>query len=259
VSDLWGHLLNHSQYSKELNDLFHIGSLIWRRGWAEANAGNVSLRLPKEIITELKSLLSELLVSHSLVSPGTADDFYWFLVSVSGSRYRDYEFSGPVNFVITAVPKTNEDNKNGITTLHFLEGINPTSEWPIHSSVQIQLAESCRSERVILHAHPTDWIVIGNLDEYDTDCIGLAEKITSALPELEIYLPGRIALLSQAAPGSDKLAEMTLKGFKETKALVWQKHGIILIGDTVYEAFDLMEIVAKAAEVFLKNRQAVRQ
>jgi rhamnulose-1-phosphate aldolase len=234
--------------------LLDIGEMLWNKGWSEANAGNVSVRLPEDLIKEHESLFTSLFPISKAAIFSKAADYAWYLVSATGSRYRDFRKSLFESFVIVGIVKSEVYDNSFSDEVVFPCHRKPTSEWATHSMIQQWLMLNRPKDRVILHAHPTDWIVIGSLPEYRDDKNGLAKRIRSGLPELDIYFPGGFALLPYAAPGSLELANQTLPAMVGSNVVIWERHGILVTAECVDIAFDYLEIVSKAAEVYLEVR-----
>ncbi|MFO7660134.1 MAG: class II aldolase/adducin family protein, partial [Candidatus Cloacimonadaceae bacterium] len=57
-----------------------------------------------------------------------------------------------------------------------------------------------------------------------------------------------------ARPGSDELAVITEAALSETNIVIWERHGILVTAENVNAAFDYLEIMSKAAKVYLKLR-----
>ncbi|MDP2172443.1 MAG: class II aldolase/adducin family protein [Candidatus Cloacimonadaceae bacterium] len=216
-----------NRFREILATLADIGARIWQRGWAEANAGNVSINVTDTIPPRLR---------------GGKE---WFLVSQSGSRYRQLTPDPIPHLVLISI---GSDGENVHPT-----NKKPTSEWACHRGLLLHFLASAREDKVILHAHPADIIALSQMPVYETEA-ELNRALIGVLPEMQLYLTDGIALTHTQAPGSQALADCSLSALGKRKALIWQKHGILCIGKTLDEAFDYLEIVAKAAAIYLKMR-----
>lgn len=239
-AEIWKVLLNDIVFGPELQNLLEIGELIWQRGWAEANAGNVSLSISNETVQSLAKVTGNIDPSHQ-----------WFLVSAKGSRYREFKKLGFSNFVLAGC----DPEENDIKSVFIPETRKPTSEWATHLSIQNWLQTHRAKDKIVLHAHPEDWIIISNLPEYKINKSLLAKEITECLPEIDFYFPGGLILLPYATPGSEGLAEITTAALKDSSVIIWEKHGIVVTAENVNLAFDYLEIMAKAAKVYLALRK----
>jgi len=180
-----------------------------------------------------------------------AFDYQWLLVSATGSRYRNYAFTGFKNFIIVGLKKSELTANDIHSPLLLIKNRQPTSEWQTHLSVQSWLFNNRRNQKVFFHSHPTDWIIISNSKKYKEDKSALEKSIRDCLPELNFYFPGEIKLLPYELPGSKELAKITLDALDNSNVLIWERHGIVIIAENINQAFDYMEIISKAAAVYL--------
>lgn len=223
-----------------LNNIQDVSSRIWQRGWAEANAGNLSIKITDDLYA--LGLVSEL------------DTYDYYLVSRSGSRYREFSSNLTACLVLVACSKSNPgkalENQDWVYPLES----NPTSEWQSHRMIHKFMQESNPSYKCILHTHPTEVIALSQLPVYQNRS-GLNETLMQVLPEMKYYLPQGIAMASYAEPGSEELMLATKIVLSAQKALIWQAHGLLTFGKDLNEALDYLEIVNKAAKVwFLMQR-----
>jgi rhamnulose-1-phosphate aldolase len=52
------------------------------------------------------------------------------------------------------------------------------------------------------------------------------------------------------------MADASIESLRSHKVVLWEKHGVLSIGDDVGQAFDRIDILAKAAKIFLTCRNA---
>lgn len=214
--------LKHPIFQNTLKQIATIAGLIHRYGWAEANAGNLSIDVTETVKQHMFTELN------------------WFIVSRSGSRYRQTALNPLENMMLIACSDA-EDN-------YFPEDAIPTSEWISHRCLQMQHSNF----KVILHTHPAEIIALSNL-ELGKDVNSLNSKLCELLPELPLYLPEGVAIAPRAAPGSQELCELSLQTLENRKALIWSGHGLLAFANDLDEALDYLEIVTKAARILLLN------
>ena len=70
--------------------------------------------------------------------------------------------------------------------------------------------------------------------------------------ELLDVIPNGIGFVPFRLPGTVELANASLKAFAEHDIVLWEKHGCYAIGADVHDAFDLTDIVVKAAGIYLQ-------
>jgi len=251
-SELWHQLVRNNEIGHDITDLQEIGSLIWHRGWSEANAGNVSFRLPASFTDYLAQIRDKFNTEMSNGVPENPLLYDWYLVSASGSRYREFKLRDFHNFVICGVDKELADDCIPGNIVVIPDDRKPTSEWQAHIAVQNMFLKSNRPERIVLHAHPTNWIVLSSMMKFIKEKQAVINALHECLPELKLYLPEGLSFLPYLAPGSNHLAEATLQAMTNSRALIWEKHGVIVAGDSAAQAFDYLELVSKAADVYLE-------
>ncbi len=75
-------------------------------------------------------------------------------------------------------------------------------------------------------------------------------------PETKIIIRKGVGLVPYRVPGSDELAQATIKALEKHNVVLWEKHGCIAIGADVLEAFDRVDILNKAARIFFMCKNA---
>lgn len=210
-----------------LNRIQLAAETICRHGWAEANAGNLSLRIDQQLAEEL--------TASSKQHPHAT----WFLVSRTGSRFRDMAVHPADSLMVIAC-----DAAEHFYPLHA----KPTSEWPTHKLLQLHPMNA--DYPCLLHCHTTEIIALCHT-ELAKDTLKLNATLATLLPELNIYLPKGIAFSPYAPPGSKELAASSLEHFHECQALIWDRHGLLIRAQDIDTALDLMEVVNKATKIYL--------
>ncbi|MDD2332388.1 MAG: class II aldolase/adducin family protein, partial [Candidatus Cloacimonetes bacterium] len=126
------------EFKTLLEGIAEISACIYRKNWAEANAGNISINVSEEIDT--------INLRYSIRPP--LPYAKWYLVSKSGSRYRELAKQAHPHLVLIAV--------EGRQQLVFPNDARPTSEWVSHLSIQ----QGFSRNKVIIHTHPTEIIAL---------------------------------------------------------------------------------------------------
>lgn len=208
-----------------LAKLAEIGSCIWQRGWAEANAGNVSIRLTDYGEQD--------------------DDPVLFLVSKTGTRYRQFAQNTLDKLVLIEV--------RGEQYRCLNAGSKPTSEWNAHLNLHRHFKKLGLDRRVVLHCHPDEIILLSH-EAFIEDNEVLYQEMAAALTELPLFLDTGIQICAEYPPGSEALAQTSVLMLKDEKALIWSKHGLLTFGRCLDEAFDYMEVTVKAAKILLGKK-----
>lgn len=211
--------INHPEYKALLDKIAEVAAHIHTYGWAEANAGNLSIEVSDIVNKQIQT------------------QERWFIVSRTGSRYRQTAVCPSDKLLLISCCKDGD--------IFFPQSAKPTSEWISHRS--LQMAHPRFS--VILHTHPAEIIALSSLpiihqpQEFN-------QMMISLLPELPLYLPEGIAICPYQPPGSLQLCQHSQKVLTDQKALIWTGHGLLTFAQDLDEALDYMEIIVKAARIF---------
>jgi len=253
---------------KMVEDVKEVAGLLSSLGWAEANAGNISVN-----VTEFKEVrefresgkVNEKRINNKKDFEYTMDKKFEFLkgefiwMTAAGVRMRDVEKDAENLSVIVNV--SDEGSRYRICSMdefvtvkspvknHLYPVLKPTSELPSHLAIHNYFRENDMPERVILHTHPTELIALTHLKRFkNSDSIN--KLIWEMHPETKLFLPEGAGFVRYVIPGTVRLAELTLKALRKHKVVFWEKHGCVAVGENVVKAFDLIEVVAKAVRIY---------
>ncbi|HOH59826.1 MAG TPA: class II aldolase/adducin family protein, partial [Candidatus Cloacimonadota bacterium] len=182
-------------YDSLMAEIAETARLIHSYGWAEANAGNISID-----------------VSDRVQNP--QPDTRYYLVSRTGSRYRQTANDPMKNLLLIA---------SGASDVCFPPDARPTMEWISHRCLQKAIGD----RKVVLHTHPAEIIALAQLS-YDEEEFN--ELFANLLPELPLYLPEGFAIAAHRMPGSQALCDASLEALDGQKALIWSGHGLLCFG-----------------------------
>ncbi len=133
--------------------------------------------------------------------------------------------------------------------------LRPTSELATHLMIHSALREADSAYRAVLHSHPTHLVALSQASRF-----AAADRMTavlcSMLPELKLVLPEGVALVPYLAPGSDELARTTAQALGRQRVAVWARHGCVAVASDLRGAFDLVDVVEKAAHMYFLCRSA---
>ncbi len=109
-------------------------------------------------------------------------------------------------------------------------------------------------DKVVLHTHPAELIVLTHLPEYKDEA-ALNRVLWCIHPEVKFNLPKGVGFVPYALPGSEALAQATVECFRQGYSVVlWEMHGCVARAETPMDAFDLIDIATKAASLVLTCR-----
>ena len=240
---------NNKLLAGEISRISEVAGYLWEKGWAERNGGNISVDLtdcltPRELRS--KPVKSGILLAEQLPQlEGRV-----FYVTGTGKRMRNVA-SDPWNngSLIKIAPGGSSYD------ILAVNPIPPTSELISHLMIDDFLLSEGRTMRVVLHTHPTDIIGL-------THCRPLLNSQTlstllwSMIPECRIIVPKGIGIVEYKAPGTVDLARATISALAQHDIILWEKHGILAVGDDIVDCFDAIDTLSKATQIFFAARSA---
>lgn len=241
----------NGQLQMQINDIAQVADYMWQKGWAERNAGNITVNITEFIGDENRSLSVINRIPLFYAVPELADQYYY--VTSAGSRMRDIA-RNPMDQGI--VMRVSAEGKS----IEILADKNlpPTIELPSHLLMHQMFAREAIREgkpvssrrRVVLHTHPTELIALSHFKELQS-----TKAITEALyrmhPEVKMCLPGGLAWVPYEMPGSVELAQASIKDLKDFRFMLWERHGVLGTGTSILEVFDVVDTLNKAAKIYL--------
>ncbi|MBP2097677.1 rhamnulose-1-phosphate aldolase [Enterococcus rivorum] len=219
---------------------------LWNNGWAERNGGNISYRLDEAEVgfyLDTDRVLSEVNLGFEI--PELANMI--FLVSGSGKYFKNVWQNPADNLVIL---KVSEDGQKYQVLWGLETGGVPTSELASHLKCHSVRLKQDPDHRVILHTHSiaiSAMTFVHDLEE-DKFTKTLWEMITECL----IVFPDGVAILPWMVAGTVELGEASAEKMHDCRIVVWPHHGIMGAGQSMDDAFGLVETAEKAADIYLR-------
>ena len=219
-----------------------------RRGWAESNGGNISLRLNAENYTffnefQPKSDWTTLPVK----MPEIAGER--FLVTGTGRFLRNIELFPEKNIGVIEI-----DDKGEAWQLlwGYEPGGAPTSELPSHLLSHCKIKERTYNQSfAFIHTHPNSVIAltyaVANLDTKS-----LTKLLWQSHAECIVVFPQGVEFLPWVMAGSIDLGRATADAMAKRNLALWQFHGICGAGRNLDEAFGRIDVAEKASDICLK-------
>jgi rhamnulose-1-phosphate aldolase len=220
---------------------------MWLKGWDERNAGNMSLRLTAEDLSPYAEALNgERVFRLRTAVPELAGEHY--LVTGAGKFFRNVASDPAGNLGILRVA----GDGGSVAVLWGLRGdAGPTSELTahLHSHLARQRASSGKS-RVIAHCHATNLIALSHVLPLDGAIFtrALWEMCTECL----VVFPDGLAVLPWMVPGTLEIGEATAEAMRGQSIVLWPFHGVFSAGNSLEDAFSLIDTAEKAAEILVK-------
>lgn len=219
---------------------------MWELGWDELNGGNISLLLTEEEVTPYLEI-NEVLRVIDLDFPVRELAGNYFLVTGSGKYFRKM-IENPEECL--ALVRVSADGESIEILWGLSDGGNPTSELPSHFMSHIERLKQDPKHRVIMHTHTTSLIAMTFTHVLDE--VSFTKTIWQMCTECIVVFPEGIGILPWMVPGTSEIGEQTAKKMDEFRLVIWPHHGIFGAGQSIAEAFGLIETVEKAAQIYMK-------
>jgi rhamnulose-1-phosphate aldolase len=241
------------EVTETILSISEVAGYLWENGWAERNAGNISVNIShyagKQTIRDKNYPHFDLDCKY----PDMAGEL--LIVSGTGTRMRDLAVNPIENLLIIQIDKTGE----GYSVLSPLRKnkslVMPTSELSTHLSVHEMFLKTGSKNKVVLHSHVTELIALTHITEF-CDTNGINDLIFGMHPETMMFIPGGVEFIPFLKPGTKEIAEATVNALNKRDIAIWEKHGVFAAGPDIIEAFDMLDILAKAVSIYFMCRNA---
>jgi rhamnulose-1-phosphate aldolase len=197
-----------TDFERFLEDVRAMAAALVEKGWAEKNAGNLSVNVSR-FFPAVSEMVARTFIPRPFHEASLAGER--FLITGTGVRFRDIAKDPSKGCAILQGAK----DRNGF---HVVWGAGamgwaPTWEFPRHLMVHGLLKAAGGTDNTVLHTHPTALIAMTHLPSLPKGP-AFCERLWGMIPEVKAYLPGGARFVPYAMPGSDALGEATLKELK---------------------------------------------
>lgn len=220
----------------------------YNNNWHERNGGNLSYRLNKEEINEVKKYLNY----NSEFKPiGTSVQKLaneYFLVTGSGKFFSNVSLYPEDCICIIDI---DNKGKNYRILWGLKGGGTPTSELPTHlmnHEVKKELTDN--KHRVIYHCHPTN--IIALTFALPLDYKVFTRELWEMATECPVVFPNGIGIVEWMVPGGKDIAIATSELMNRFDAVIWAHHGLLCSGENYDTTFGLAHTIEKSAEILVK-------
>jgi rhamnulose-1-phosphate aldolase len=117
------------------------------------------------------------------------------------------------------------------------------------------LVKTKSKKKAVVHTHPNELVALTQIKEFQDESV-LNKLLWGMHPEAVVFVPKGLALIPYILPGTKKIADATLEKITEHDVVMWEKHGTFAVGEDVFDAFDMIDILSKSARIFFMVKQA---
>lgn len=241
-------LENRPALEKAVNQVAEVAGMLWNKGWAERNGGNITVNITEyvdEQMLQLPAISQVLAIGEELPRLKGC----WFYCKGTGRRMRDLAANPMENGSIIRIT---ED------CAHYEiiadEPVLPTSELPSHLAVHNYLISKGSPYKASLHTHPIELVALSHCREW-LEKDALTDMLWSMIPETKAFCPLGLGIVPYMLPGSVKLANATIETIDSGYDVVmWEKHGVFAVDTDIISAFDQVDVLNKAALIYEASR-----
>ncbi len=226
-----------------LEQIAEVAGYLWQQGWGERNGGNLTVNLTGFFTTDVSKGEPHPL---GVTLPHIAGQYFY--VKGTQKRMRDLARKPMENGCIIRI------TDDGTAYRPVDDFVPPTSELPSHLMVQDYLRQCGSRYTATLHTHPIELVALSHHRDLldDTERPNrLTRTLWSMIPETLAFAPLGIGIVPYEVPGSVELAEATLKKIRDYDVVLWEKHGVFAVGQDIMDAFDQVDVLNKAARIYL--------
>lgn len=232
--------------SRFVNEVSEITNNMYHQGWDERNGGNISYLIDEQYVREY--FLGDDFI-RDIPLGFKADEIVrnrYFLVTGTGKYFKNVIKDPEENLGLVKIDSNGE-------VAHLLWGYKSggkfTSEFPAHLMSHASRLKINPNNRIVMHTHPTYTIVMGAC--LPTDEVIFTRKLWKSNTEAVVVFPEGIGVLPCMVCGTNEIGEATAKKMEEYRLVSWTNHGIYGVGESIDEAFGLIETVEKTAQIYM--------
>ena len=233
--------------SAEVEKIAEVAGYLWQNGWAERNGGNITVNVTEFADDEMKQMPAISEVKQIGVTLPALKGCYFYCKG-TGKRMRDLARRPMDN---GSVIRILDDCASYVIIAD--NAVMPTSELPSHLTVHAHLIETGSSYKATVHTHPIELVAMSHNRKFLGKDV-LTNILWSMIPETKAFCPLGLGVVPYELPGSNSLADATLKELEDYDVVLWEKHGVFAKGLDVMDAFDQIDVLSKSAKIYIDSK-----
>ncbi|MCR6107730.1 rhamnulose-1-phosphate aldolase [Salipaludibacillus agaradhaerens] len=236
-----------------MQDMIKTTANLYRLGWDERNGGNISYLLKEEEVaafTDVNQTIKTIPLNFHIPELS----YHYFLVTGSGKYFKNIVDAPEENLGIIRI---NEGGETAAIIWGFSHGTLPTSELPSHLMAHKERLARDASHRVVMHTHTTH--LIGMTFTHTLIEKEFTRTLWKMCTECIVVFPEGVGIIPWMIPGTDEIGKATADKMSDVRLVVWPHHGVFGTGNTMDEAFGLIETAEKAAEIYSLVEGKIKQ
>ena len=241
-------IINHNPLLKqEIDKVAEVASYLWQKGWAERNGGNIVVNVTEQFVRlpQCDSPTKPIAIGTTLPHLKGC----YFYCKGTNRRMRDLARQPMDNGAIIRILDD---------CAHYEiiadKAVMPTSELPSHLSVHNYLIAKGSPYKASLHTHPIELVAMTHHRPF-LEKDAMTNILWSMIPETKAFCPRGLGIVPYMLPGSVALADATIRTLDDNYDVVmWEKHGVFAVDSDIMSAFDQVDVLNKAAQIYMSAR-----
>lgn len=238
---------NRPALAHEVEQVAETAGYLWQKGWAERNGGNITVNVTEHVDDDIRRMPA--------ISP------VYQIGAVLPHLKGCYFFCKGTNKRMRDLARWPMQNGSFIRILDDCASyeiiadnpVKPTSELPSHLAVHNYLLEKGSPYRASLHTHPIELVAMTHCKKYLEKDVA-TNMLWSMIPETKAFCPRGLGIIPYRLPGSNELAESTIRELGDYDVTIWEKHGVFAVDTDIMSAFDQVDVLNKSAQIFIAAR-----
>lgn len=239
---------NNKELRREVEQVAEVAGYLWQKGWAERNGGNITVNVT-DTITDAERALTAIAGPFEIGFTLPNLKGAWFFCKGTQKRMRDLARWPMENGSLIRIT---EDCAHYEIVAD--NPVKPTSELPSHLAMHDYLLSIGSPYRASVHTHPIELVAMSHNPEFMKKDV-LSKLLWSMIPETKAFAPRGLGMVPYLMPSGNELAEATIATVKDNYDVVmWEKHGVFAVEEDVMSAFDQIDVLNKAANIYMCAR-----
>lgn len=235
---------NRPALAREVEQVAEVAGYLWQKGWAERNGGNITVNITEHVDDSIRRMAP---ISPVYPIGATLPNLKgcYFFCKGTNKRMRDLARFPMEN---GSVIRILDDCASYVIIAD--NPVKPTSELPSHLAVHNYLIGKGSTYKASLHSHPIELVAMSHCKKFLEKDVA-TRLLWSMIPETKAFCPRGLGIIPYRLPGSNDLAEATIRELGDYDVTLWEKHGVFAVENDIMQAFDQVDVLNKSALIYI--------
>lgn len=235
---------NRPTLAREVEQVAEVAGYLWQKGWAERNGGNITVNITEHVDDKIRDMEP---ISPVYPIGATLPNLKgcYFFCKGTNKRMRDLARRPMEN---ASVIRILDDCASYVIIAD--NPVKPTSELPSHLAVHNYLIGKGSTYKASLHTHPIELVAMSHCRKFLEKDVA-TRLLWSMIPETKAFCPRGLGIIPYRLPGSNELAESTIRELGDYDVTLWEKHGVFAVENDIMQAFDQVDVLNKSALIYI--------